>query len=91
MTDDAPPTVRCKKHGVRTAAVVCGHLVKTDEVRGFVENSSEPDDLQGWCDRCEAMFLKEGDRTPAFRAFHDMAVVCDLCYVRIRKQHSRDA
>lgn len=81
-------TIQCT-HGNRPAALVCCHLVDAkDEVVGFVENSSEPDDLQAWCAACEAMFLREGDRTEAFRAFHDGKVVCDVCYADIKARHS---
>ena len=27
-----------------------------ERVVGFVENSSEPNDLQDWCEDCESMF-----------------------------------
>jgi hypothetical protein len=75
---------------MRFPAVICGHLLgDTDRVLGFVENSSDPEDLQGWCDDCERMYAQEGDRTPAFKAFHKMVVVCDRCYRRIRKRHTR--
>jgi hypothetical protein len=46
-------------------------------VAGFVENSSDPDDLQAWCAACEELFIREGEMTEAFRAFNDMKVVCD--------------
>src|SRR5579859_4367265 len=59
-------TVDCGTHGTHPGAVVCRHLVEAkDRVVGFVENSSEPDDLQAWCDACEAMFER---RTPACHA-----------------------
>jgi hypothetical protein len=83
-------TTKCGTHGTRTAAVVCGHMLgETDSVLGFVENSSDPDDLQAWCDDCEAMFEREQEMTEAFRRFHDMAVVCDFCYAKLRARHSK--
>jgi hypothetical protein len=83
-------TVKCGTHGRRTAAVVCGHMVApTDRVLGFVENSSDPDDLQAWCDDCEAMFEREQALTAAFRRFNDMAVVCDFCYATFRARHTK--
>ena len=77
-------------HGPRIPAVVCSHHVEntTGPSLGFVENSSEPDDLQAWCDDCERMYEREGEMTPAFRKFNDFAVVCDRCYTRIRKRHT---
>jgi hypothetical protein len=89
--DDQPHRIRCGTHGERIAAVVCGHMLSdTDRVLGFVENSSLPEDLQAWCEACEQRFLQEGEMTPAFREFHDMRVVCDFCYARLRDRHSRD-
>jgi hypothetical protein len=61
----------------------------TDRVVGFVENSSDPDDLQAWCESCEEFFLREGEMTKAFRAFNDMHVVCDLCYASLKERHSK--
>jgi uncharacterized protein YdhG (YjbR/CyaY superfamily) len=88
----AAQTILCATHRERIAAVVCGHLVgEAETARGFVENSSEPEDLQAWCDACERMYLREDGRTEAFRAFHDMQVVCDLCYARIRERHAAPA
>jgi hypothetical protein len=63
--------------------VVCGHLVRalrhpTSEALGFIENSSDPDDLQAWCDACEKVFLREQSLTEAFRAFNDMARCASL-------------
>ena len=72
------------------SAVVCGHMIDRESAPvGFVENSDDPSDLQAWCEDCEAMFLKEGDMTEAFRAFNRMAVVCVDCYRELKDRHSR--
>ena len=69
--------------------MVCVHLLKAkDHVVGFIENSTDAADLQAWCDTCERFFLREGDRTPAFIEFADIAIVCDLCYLEIKERHS---
>ena len=57
-------------------------ILATDSVVGFVENSSDPNDLQAWCDACERMFLVEQELSEAFLQFNDMSVVCDFCYAR---------
>ena len=57
---------------------------------GFVENSSDPADLQAWCKSCEAMFVQEGDKTEAFEAFNDRVVVCVDCYPALKENHSED-
>jgi hypothetical protein len=88
MPDYPPLYVDCKPHGKRAAAVVCCHMLKSSEAVGFIENSSDPNDLQAWCDRCEEMFLAEGGKTEAFIAFNDRAIVCCDCYRDFRSRHS---
>lgn len=83
-----PLTTQCQSHGRRNVAVVCCHMIAMQAPVGFVENSSDPDDLQAWCDACEEMFLQEGDKTEAFRAFDDMAVVCVSCHASLKDRHS---
>lgn len=81
--------IDCAPHGKRIAAVVCGHMIKAkDHIVGFIENCSDPNDLQAWCDACEEMFLREGELTPDFNEFNDMAIVCDVCYQELKARHS---
>jgi hypothetical protein len=90
MQKDSPLMVNCGAHGKRIAAVVCGHLLRAqDRVVGFVENSSDPSDLQAWCDACEDRFLSEQALTPAFETFNDRAIVCVVCYQNLKAKHSR--
>lgn len=90
--DDAESTsttIDCDEHGSSPGAVVCCHMLHpTDAILGFVENSSDPDDLQAWCDACEEMFLREDGKTEAFIKFNDFAIVCVTCYARFKKLHS---
>jgi hypothetical protein len=88
MSCDTPLHVDCGPHGKRIAAVVCCHMVGASEAVGFIENSSDPYDLQAWCERCEEMFLAEGDKTPAFEAFNNRAIVCCVCYGDLKTRHS---
>ena len=84
--------VECGTHGNRVASVVCRHIVEAkDKIVGFVENSSDPNDLQAWCDDCEQLFLKEGSRTDEFRAFTGMRIVCDFCYATLKDRHAEPA
>ena len=63
-------------------------MIQTKETAvGFVENSSDPEDLQAWCSACESVFLSEGDKTERFRQFNDFAVVCDVCYATLKEKH----
>lgn len=89
MPEDKELLVDCGAHGKRVSAIVCRHLL-TEKQRtlGFVENSSDPKDLQAWCDDCEEMFVREGELTEAFQAFCDMAIVCVVCYDTIKKLHT---
>jgi hypothetical protein len=81
--------VDCAEHGRAPACVVCTHLVRArEQLVGFVENSSEPGDLQAWCGACERLFEQEGDMTDAFREFNDMRLVCSVCYTIIKQRHS---
>jgi hypothetical protein len=86
---EAALTISCP-HGNRPGAVVCVHLLTVkDHVAGFIENSSDPANLQAWCDACERFFLREGDRTSDFIKFADIAIVCDLCYLEAKARHCR--
>ena len=84
--------IQCERHGPSTLASVCGHLVENTGVPlGFIENSDDPDDKQGWCYACELVFAEEQDRTPRFRAFCRHTVVCSQCYDEIKAHHQFDA
>lgn len=85
--------IDCPCHGRSTAvASVCGHLVKNKGVAlGFIENSDDPDDKQGWCYACELVYLQEEDKTERFRSFNHHAVVCPKCYDEIKAHHDFDA
>ena len=90
-TDMEPMYIDCGKHGKRVAAVVCRHLVKPQGERvGFIENSSDPNDLQAWCYKCEAVFEEEDGMTDRFREFNRMSVVCINCYEQSANYHSVD-
>jgi hypothetical protein len=89
MSEESPLSIKCR-HGNRPAAVVCGHmLLTTDRVLGFVENGSDPNDLQAWCDECEQFFLRDQALTDEFEKFNDRKIVCDLCYAEMRARHSK--
>lgn len=80
-------SIDCELHGRSHMAVVCRHMIGADAPVGFIENSSDPEDLQAWCGACEAMFLVEDGLTEAFRAFNGMAVVCAACYDSMKARH----
>lgn len=81
--------IGCGEHGERISAVVCGHMLRGEPApAGFVENSSDPSDLQAWCSACEALFVREGEMTDVFREFNRMAIVCTACYAEAKERHS---
>lgn len=83
--------IDCEFHGRLPLATVCGHLIKTRGTPlGFIENSDNPYDKQGWCYACEHVYLQEEDKTARFRAFTDFAVVCSRCYDEIKVHHNFD-
>jgi hypothetical protein len=43
--------------------MICAHQLNSADPIGFVENSSDPDDLQAWCYACEYLYAQEGDWT----------------------------
>lgn len=74
-------------HDKELASIVCGHHIDSNLKLGFIENSSVPGDLQGWCFACEHLFQKEGAMTEIFKAFNAAKVVCENCYVELKQQH----
>jgi hypothetical protein len=89
MTSTVPMMVNCGCHGERISAVVCRHMLKTQPApAGFVENCSDPNDLQAWCYRCEQRYEQEGAMNEAFKRFNDMTIVCVVCYREAKARHS---
>jgi len=89
---DEKTMIDCELHGKSDTAAICGHLMKNHGLPlGFIENSSNPDDLQGWCYACEYMYLQENDKTEKFRKFCDYAIVCTKCYREIKAHHDISA
>ena len=87
MSEDVTE-IECEKHGKSVACVVCSPLVNNEEDSlGFVENSSDRNDLQGWCYACEEMFLQEEEMTEQFKAFMGITIVCAECYDAIKVHH----
>ena len=74
-------------HGKGIACMICCHQLKSPIPVGFIENSSDPDDLQGWCYACEYLYQLEGERTEKFKKFNDARLVCEKCYERYKSLH----
>lgn len=88
MSNSDPLMLHCGTHGESASAVVCKHLLLNEPApAGFIENSSDPGDLQAWCHQCEQKFEQEGGMTDAFKEFHDMSLVCIGCYQDAKVRH----
>ena len=87
-----PMLINCGAHGERVSAVVCKHLLCSAVTpAGFIENSSDPRDLQAWCHQCEEKFERAGGMTDEFRRFNDMRIVCVVCYGEAKSRHTTPA
>lgn len=76
------------QHGKEFASVICCHQLNSVEPVGFIENSSDPDDLQAWCYACEYVYTQENDRTEKFKKFNNAKVICEKCYEKYKTIHS---
>lgn len=74
-------------HGTGIASIVCCHILNSVDPVGFIENTSDPDDLQAWCYACESLFQQEGELTEKFKSFNDSKVVCEKCYEEYKNVH----
>ncbi|MBM3116942.1 hypothetical protein [Jeongeupia naejangsanensis] len=85
--------IDCPCHGgSQIISSVCGHLVQNPGIAlGFIENSDDPENKQGWCYACELVYLQEEDKTERFRSFTHHAVVCSHCYDEIKLRHDFDS
>ncbi len=88
MVDEDPITIDCCHGRGQTAAVICCHqLCLEGPAVGWVEFGSDADNLQAWCERCEAAFLREGEKTQSFLEFNDFKMVCVQCYALRKEKH----
>jgi hypothetical protein len=81
--------INCQ-HGRGVASIICTHQLNSVDPVGFIENSSDPDDLQAWCYACEYVYGQEGDRTERFKKFNNARIVCEKCYEKYKNLHSID-
>lgn len=84
--EDSKLEIACS-HGQGIASVICCHLLNSVVPVGFIENSPDPNDLQGWCYACEFLFQQEGKITEKFKKFNNAMVVCENCYEKYKNAH----
>ena len=90
MIDSAEP-VHCREHGVARRAFVCRHLVQallSPPARpiGFFHpaaQSSEEEDLHGWCGACDAILLRVGEWNDESEGFAGVTMICSICYKKV--------
>ncbi|QEC67336.1 hypothetical protein FRZ67_08520 [Panacibacter ginsenosidivorans] len=75
-------------HGKGIASIVCCHLLNSVDSVGFIENNSDPDNLQAWCYACEFFFQQEEEMSEEFKNFNNAKVVCEKCYEELKNTHS---
>ncbi|MBW3572860.1 MAG: DUF2199 domain-containing protein [Gemmatimonadetes bacterium] len=93
--NDEPPAsanaqVRCAGHGASFPAYVCGHLLDGED-QGFhaAEDPGNPRP-DAWCDRCEAVRLREGGWSDTAEEFAGIALACGTCYDIIEANNRRE-
>lgn len=89
MIDDKKLEINCNR-GKGIASIICVHHLTSSHAIRFIENSSDYDDLQGWCFACEYFFKQEGEMTSRFKKFNNAKVVCEKCYKTYKIKHSID-
>jgi hypothetical protein len=81
---------RCSGHGASFRTYVCTHLFHgTDQGFHAADDPGNPRP-DAWCDRCDAVLLREGDWTEAAEAFADVTLACGTCYDIIEENNRRD-
>lgn len=83
-----PLLIDCGEHGKKISTIVCIHLLNCKIKVGFIENCSDPNDLQAWCYACEYLFEQEGNKTETFLSFNNSCAVCIDCYEKIKEFNS---
>ena len=85
-------TVQCGTHGEVAPAFVCSHLAfEKEHPLGFFAPAFDPDDpdLQAWCGSCEQSLCEIGEWTDELAEQAGLTVVCEFCFVSIRKFHGK--
>ena len=81
MSDEDDDSIACANHGKARATYVCAHLAD-DPVQRWHGASPTPDNAwpDAWCDRCNAVFLRDGAWTDGNSGTLDIKVFCSRCY-----------
>ena len=81
MSDEDDDSIECANHGKAPATYLCAHLAD-DPVQRWHGASPTPDNAwpDAWCDRCDAVFLRDGAWTDGNSRTLDIKVFCSRCY-----------
>ena len=86
-SDGAP--MRCRGHGPSFPTYVCTHLAQgTDQGFHVADDPGNPRP-DAWCDRCDAVRLREGGWTDASEAVADITLACGGCYDAMEENNRR--
>lgn len=88
--------IQCNLHNTQRIAFVCKHLIHATNA-GFEEafethdgmELGEDDDLQAWCDECEAIRQAEDGWNDRSQALVEIKLVCERCYFTIKELNKK--
>ena len=85
MTEDE--TI-CSLNEKKPAAILCKHLAAgEDKPIGFNVPADMENDLEGWCDECEEVLKKAGDKwTKVASEFAGFRPICIGCFLAIKNR-----
>jgi hypothetical protein len=94
MTSTDERYVECGQHGRAQPAFVCQHLVaaKDGPALGFHAADIDPynrtwGDLNGWCDKCDEIWILEGGWNDASEEFAGIKLICSNCFEDLEERH----
>lgn len=86
--------IKCEIHGNQGYGLVCQHLNSNEENNGFWEpfdsefdKEYEDGELNGWCNKCDEVLMKEGEWNENSESFAQIKLVCKSCYFEIKKKN----
>jgi hypothetical protein len=84
--------MECPRHGPRRPTFICRHL-QYGKGLGF----HQPDDTldpewpfeNAWCDKCDEVFMEEGEWNDNSESFARIMAICEGCFEEIKKRNMR--
>jgi len=89
------PTVHCEKHGDRSKAYICEHLLRGMRQGFFAAEDSGNPYPDAWCTQCEQVRIAHGGTSGEWNekseALLTLKLVCGDCYEEIRRLNLLDS